>query len=169
MTEVIPDRVWWGHEQVTVPIGVLSEDGVDELWWRVGMRSVSRAVYTSDLLISKIFGVPKIFLVESFRLPLSRLSTIIRSGVRRGGGRICLFQRGAFGRIPQRGAGYSSYTLHFLVQFEILHKNTCKVFCVYLLCIPMYGCMHVYRMYVCMHAFRQVLALKIYPKEYWIF
>ena len=49
-------------------------------------------VLTFDLTLTwpltsfcKIFGVLKICLVESFRLPFSRISTTIRSGVRQGG------------------------------------------------------------------------------------
>ena len=36
--------------------------------------------------LSKIFGTLKIDLVETFRLPFSRLSTTLRSEVRQGGG-----------------------------------------------------------------------------------
>ena len=65
-------------------------------------------VLTFDLTLtsfSKFFGVFKIRLVESLRLPFFRLSTTIRSGVRQGAVSAPPPKRGAFGRIPQRGAG----------------------------------------------------------------
>ena len=75
--------------------------------------------------LSKIFGVPKIGLAESFRVPFSRLFSLWPSvrELDRGGGRICPSQRGAFGQIPQRGAGWGFWLL-----VDLLCPDTCFSF-----------------------------------------